>query len=299
MMFSIRMRWMLALCALLVVAPGAARVQAQDCTAAVINAQMSALVLGYVGQQATAIEDEAALDLAERLQGDIAALLEGCGRGGEQVAEGSQPRVDDLTEAVTGADGDAAPAAGGALVSSVNTPGQPINPSADFTGECDNRTATTNGVNVTAFLPAGDYRVTLLPARFQTFDPILFVDTGTEAICSSESAAAREYVVDFTQAAIGRQVYGHNSGGVLEFTVPGTANDLTPVEILFGGQDRSDTGTTGEFVLIIEGARLTLGANEHFYNVTITESMFAADTPLAAMMLGSITSLTPSIMAAS
>lgn len=175
--------------------------------------------------------------------------------------------------------------------------GTPADPVINFARECDNREATTNGVRITAELPSGSYRVILLPVRFQTFDPILFVDSGSERVCSSESSLAREYVVDFSRADIGSQVYGNASGGAIEFDVEGNATQLSPIEIIVGGQDRSDRGASGDFILILEGARLSPQANTHVYSVTMTNSLFESDSPFGVVVLGVDDILDPSLSA--
>lgn len=190
----------------------------------------------------------------------------------------------DLGGGDTGGSGDSDDT-GGNAVPLINI-GTPIDPADNLVRECDNREATNNGVRIQAFLPSGSYRVVLVPAKFQNFDPILFVDSGDERICSSESNLAREYVMDFSRIGVGGQIYGHNSGGVLEFDVSGSSTDLSPVDIIVGGQDRSDAGTSGEFVLIIEGARLSPQANQHVYAVSMSESLFSSDTPLAVITMG-------------
>lgn len=173
--------------------------------------------------------------------------------------------------------------------------GTPVEPAANYTRECDNNRLTDNAVRIRASLPAGDYRAVLLPVRFQTFDPIMFIDTGARRVCNADSNLAREYVVDFSRAGIGSQVYGHNSGSVIEFSV---AEDATqPVEIIFGGQANSSAGKSGEFVLILEGARLTPQVNQHIYNVTMTDSLFSSDTPFSVIALGVDDVMNPNLKA--
>lgn len=173
--------------------------------------------------------------------------------------------------------------------------GTPIEPAENYARECDNAQRTDNGLLIRAFLPAGSYRAVLLPVRFQSFDPIMFVDTGTQRVCNSENNLAREYVVDFTRAGIGSQVYGHNSGSVIEFDVVEGSDD--PVEFIFGGQTGATAGASGEFVLILEGARLTPQANQHVYNVTMTDSLFSSDTPFGVITLGIEDVLNPNVQA--
>lgn len=173
--------------------------------------------------------------------------------------------------------------------------GTPVEPAANYSRECDNDQITNNALRVQASLPAGSYRAVLLPVRFQTFDPIMFIDTGTRRVCNSESNLAREYVVDFSRAGIGSQVYGHNSGSVIEFSVAEDSDK--PVEIIFGGQADSTAGESGEFVLILEGARLTPQMNQHTYDVTITDSLFLSDSPLSVVALGVDDVMNPNLKA--
>lgn len=274
------------------------------CDAATINADMVALFTAYVAQQATAQDTEAALNLAETLNNDIADLLTRCGRG--PVME-NPPLPGGSGDNAEPEGGDGAEPEGGDVIadnstpfSAVNTFGTPIGPAANFEGSCtavdasggSPRVTTENAFQVTTYLPGGEYRAILLPVQFATFDPILFVNAPTPdsdsltGFCSAGSAAAREYVVDFSQGGIGRQVFGHVSGGVLEFVVPGGSTEVSPVEILVGGQDDSDAGVSGEFILIIEGARLTATVPEHVYNVTITDSLIESNAQLGVIAMG-------------
>ncbi len=305
-----RKGFLIGLCALLLI-PALGTAQAQDgCDLASINAEMSVLVAGYIGTQGTAADAEAALNQIDQLNADITALLVRCGRapstgGGNPLAglgSGNGGGAEDPNAETEPADPQIA-AAG--YVNPANTPGSPLGPAANVQESCVPRTAsgnapatqTNNGVRLRAFLPSGSYKATLLPVRFQTFDPILFVVTSEEGVCVTESDAAREYVVDFSRAGIGGQVFGHRSGGVLEFDVPGSSTELSQVDIFVGGTDGADAGITGEFVLVVEGARLTASNNQHIYNVSITESMFESDVPLGVMVLGKSDVLDPNLQA--
>jgi len=175
--------------------------------------------------------------------------------------------------------------------------GVPTNPAENIMYECENLETTGNAFRIHTMLPAGNYRVVLAAARFQTFDPLLLVKTNDEWMCSSEAPIVREYVVDFSRADIGNQVYGHNSGGAIEFNVAGSATDLSPVEIIVGGQNNSDAGTSGDFLLILEGAELSSQVQEHIYNVTLTESLSLSDTPLSVITLGIEDSMNPNLTA--
>jgi hypothetical protein len=199
------------------------------------------------------------------------------------------------------------PAGGATYVSSANTPGQPVGPAQDISSNCSSAgvsnqqviASSDNAIRINAFLPAGNYKAILLPVRFQTFDPILFVTVNPPGSgqCSIETSAAREYVLDFSRAGISRQVFGHVSGGSLEFSIPPNSPGLTPVEILVGGQAEADGQTSGEFMLLIEGAKLTPTAGEHIYNLSITNSMLNADNPLGAIVLGVSDFLDPNLQA--
>ena len=172
----------------------------------------------------------------------------------------------------------------------------PVDPAQNMALECSDRTTTSNGFVVTTFLPGGTYRATLLTSSFQTFDPLLIVSTEDDALCSVESRGAREYVVDLSQGGISQQVFGHLSGGQIEFEVPGSPSELNTIDLVIGGQDDS-RGISGEFLLIIEGVRLTPQLDAHYYGVTITDSIFNSDVPFGAAVLGVNESFDPFLIA--
>lgn len=177
------------------------------------------------------------------------------------------------------------------------TPMPPTGPLDDIALECENREALSNGLRVQAMLPPGNYRVVLLPVRFQILDPMLVVDTGVERICNTESALARGYVADFSRAEIGIQVYGNQSGNSVDFEILGDPDSLNPVDMILGGRDRSDVGINGDFILLLEGARLTPQVREHSFTIGINESMYNADRPLGVVVLGVSDSLDPNLRA--
>lgn len=301
-----RMLLVIFFCILLFLAPARETQAQEDCDLATVNADMLALVSNYLALQSTAQDGEAALNLVENFQSELQLLLQNCGRalpsGGDVVDTTNDPMptpvppVEEDTRSPFFAN---------------NTVGQPIEPQPNFEETCSEirasndgpRTSTTNAFRITTFLPGGTYTAILLPARFQNFDPMLVVYAGTpesgdvSGFCVPESANAREYVVDFSRGGIGSQVFGHISGGVLEFVVPGGSTEVTPVEILVGGQDGSSAGISGEFVLIIEGARLTSGISEHVFNVSITNSLIDSDQPFGVIAMGVSDILDPNLQA--
>lgn len=216
----------------------------------------------------------------------IGSLFSGAGIGGDTDADADAPEPEEpqVEEPET--------------VDEPSTFGSPVDASRNFGIECgESEISTDNAFRFTAFLPEGEYTASLFTMEFQTFDPLLVIGIGDQYSCFTESTAIREYVVDFSQGGIGGQVFGHRSGGLIEFEIANNPDGVTPVEFIIGGQNGS-AGTSGEFMFILEGARLTPQRSVHLYSLTITESLFESDAPLSVIMMGVNDTLDPHLTAA-
>jgi S1-C subfamily serine protease len=167
-------------------------------------------------------------------------------------------------------------------------PQSPVGPFENVALRCGSEGATDSAFTVTALLAPGSYRATLI--GMQQFDPLLAVD----GVCTPDNSAAREYVADFSRAGTGTgPVYGTARSTQIEFQVPATEQGASAVQFTIGGQD----GSAGEFIFILEGAKLSAQLNANPYSIALTDSLASSEIALNAYMLGVSDNLDPALVA--
>jgi hypothetical protein len=172
-----------------------------------------------------------------------------------------------------------------------NTQTQTNNAPQGIDVECPDGTEILNAVEVTVSMRPG-FTYTATAMGINGYDPIIGVgDSSGINLCQDDDRAARQYTVDLPTTGF---VDSANSNSQMPFFHSNSG--FSTISLIVGSAD----GSSGEFVLILEGMAVTTndgkgeGAGDP-YAVHVTQSMVDSGVPLNIYMIAKVQDLDPFI----
>ncbi len=158
-----------------------------------------------------------------------------------------------------------------------------------FDVECPDGTEILNAVEVTVSMRSG-FTYTATAMGINGYDPIIGVgDENGISLCQDDDRAARQYTVDLPTTGF---VDSENTNSQLPFSHSNSG--FSTISLIVGSTD----GSSGEFVLILEGMAVTTndgkgeGAGDP-YAVHLSQSMVDSGVPLNIYMIAKVQDLDP------